>query len=86
MIKKSSSWASWSGSSSSSHGDGGGEIDLHRVRQDLESKARANLNHHGGGGGGSHHQQHMDMEGGQLPPNVEPGFENSYKRSSGNQR
>ena len=77
MVKKSSSWASWS--SSGEHSE---DVDLHRVRQDLEAKARAHL----AGNSQQQHQfgssEHVDV----LPPNVEPGFETSYKRSSGNQR
>ena len=64
MIKKSSSWASWS-KTSSSHGGGGDHDELERVKGDLETKVRDHLN-----------AVREDKDS--LPPNVEPGFEQSY--------
>jgi hypothetical protein len=58
MVKKSSSWASWS---SSSHGDLPSNS-LEHIQQQLESKVRMNLDNH-------------------MPANVEPGFENEYRRN-----
>jgi len=58
MVKKSSSWASWS---SSSHGDLPANS-LEHIQQQLESKVRLNLDNH-------------------MPANVEPGFENEYRRN-----
>lgn len=59
MVKKSSSWASWS---SSSYDKDMPDNSLEHIQRQLESKVRNNLN--------------MNM-----PANVEPGFENEYRRS-----
>ena len=60
MVRKTSSWASWSKTSSDVS-----DVDqqyLDNVQKDLETRARAAL-----------------PPTDEIPPNVEPGFENEYK-------
>jgi len=59
MVKKSSSWASWS---SSSYDRDTPDNSLEHIQRQLETKVRTNLDRN-------------------MPANVEPGFENEYRRS-----
>ena len=64
MVKKSSSWASWS---SSSYDTEVPDNNLNHIQRQLEQRVKNNLNR-------------------QLPNNVEPGFEDEYRRNRRHKR
>jgi hypothetical protein len=84
MVKKSSSWASWSKSSSDSDMN---PDQMQRVHQQLANKARSSLddaddynyNYDDEDNGNGHDQKDAPAP---APANVEPGFESNYKRQS----
>ena len=65
MVKKSSSWASWSSSSYDNQAPDNNH--LSNIQRQLEQRVRNNLNR-------------------QLPNNVEPGFEDEYRRNRRHKR